>query len=294
MVKRQVGSLAWFMTPFRAWNQRMTLALLGAAAIALLAIEKTNPEVAESARGAAADVIAPILDLLSRPSASAAQAIDSVRELGRLREENTRLKQQQVVLLQWQATGLRLDRENQDLRKLLNLAPDPKARFVTARVVGGSGGAFVRSILVAAGSKDGVRKNQAAITGEGLIGRVSEVGERASRVLLLTDVNSNIPVFVERTRERAIAHGDSSNSMVLKYVPGDLAATVGDRIVTSGHGGVFPPGLPVGVIAAVQGGTVTVQPFVDWEQVEYVRLVDYELSGLLLPMAGQEQPKGPR
>jgi rod shape-determining protein MreC len=173
MVKRQVGSLAWFMTPFRAWNQRMTLALLGAAAIALLAIEKTNPEVAESARGAAADVIAPILDLLSRPSASAAQAIDSVRELGRLREENAQLKQQQARLLQWQATGLRLDRENQELRKLLNLAPDPKARFVTARVVGGSGGAFVRSILVAAGSKDGVRKNQAAITGEGLIGRVS-------------------------------------------------------------------------------------------------------------------------
>jgi rod shape-determining protein MreC len=259
-----------------------------------LAIEKTNPEVAESARGAAADVIAPILDLLSRPSASAAQAIDSVRELGRLREENAQLRQQQARLLQWQTVAHRLDHENQELRKLLNLTPDPKARFVTARVVGGSGGAFVRSILVAAGSKDGVRKNQAAITGEGLIGRVSEVGERASRVLLLTDINSNIPVFVERTRERAIAHGDSSNSMVLTYAPGDLAAKAGDRIVTSGHGGVFPPGLPLGIITVVQGGTVTVQPFVDWEQLEYVRLVDYELSGLLLPMAGQEQPKGPR
>ncbi|HUL08304.1 MAG TPA: rod shape-determining protein MreC [Candidatus Acidoferrum sp.] len=294
MMKRQVGSLAWFMTPFRAWNQRMTLALLGAAAVALLAIEKTNPEVAESARGAAADVIAPILDLLSRPSASAAQAIDSVRDLARLREENARLKEEQARLLQWQTVAHRLDHENQELRKLLNLTPDPKARFVTARVVGGSGGAFVRSILVAAGSKDGVRKNQAAITGEGLIGRVSEVGERASRVLLLTDVNSNVPVFVERTRERAIAHGESSSSMVLQYVPGDLTATVGDRIVTSGHGGVFPPGLPVGIVTAAQGGTVTVQPYVDWEQIEYVRLVDYELSGLLLPMAGQEQPKGPR
>src|SRR5262249_35806974 len=140
----------------------------------------------------------------------------------------------------------------------------------------------------------GVRKNQAVTTGEGLIGRVSEVGERAARVLLITDINSNIPVFIERTRERAIAHGDSSNSLVLKYLPGDLTATVGDRIVTSGHGGVFPPGLPVGVITSVQGGVVTVQPYVDWDQIEYVRLVDYELSGLLLPFAGQEQPKGPR
>src|SRR5262245_58536047 len=268
MVKQQrVGSVAWFMTPFRAWNQRMTLALLSAAAIALLAIEKTNPEVAEGARAAAADVIAPILNLLSRPSASAAQAIDSVRELSRLREENARLRQDEARLLQWQTAARRLDSENQELRKLLNLVPDPKAHFVTARVVGGSGGAFVRSILVAAGARDGVRKNQAVTTGEGFIGRVSEVGERAARVLLITDINSNIPVFIERTRERAIAHGDSSNSMVLTYVPGDLAATVGDRIVTSGHGGVFPPGLPLGVITAVRGGMVTVQPFVDWEQV---------------------------
>jgi rod shape-determining protein MreC len=293
-VKQRVGSLAWFIAPFRAWNQRMTLALLGAAAIALLTIEKTSPEIAEGARGAAADIMAPILDLLSRPSASAAQAIDSVRDLGHLREENARLKAENARLLQWQTVARRLDQENQGLRDLMNLVPDPKARFLTARVVGGSGGAFVRSILVAAGSRDGVRKNQAVITGEGLIGRVSEVGERAARVLLLSDINSHIPVFIERTRERAVLFGDNSSRMQLHYLPPDVAAKAGDRIVTSGHGGTFPPGLPVGVITAVENGLVQVQPFVDWEQAEYVRLVDYELSGLLLPLSGQEQPKGPR
>jgi rod shape-determining protein MreC len=272
----------------------MTLALLGAAAIALLTIERTNPEIAEGARGVAADVVAPILDLLSRPSASAAQAIDSVRELGRLREENARLKAEYARLLQWQTVARRLDQENEALRGLLNLAPDPKARFVTARVVGGSGGAFVRSILVAAGGRDGVRKDQAVLTGEGLLGRVTEVGERAARVLLLSDINSHIPVFVERTRERAVLFGNNSNQLDLRYLLGDRSAAVGDRIVTSGHGGTFPPGLPVGVITSIENELVRVQPFVDWEQVEYVRLVDYELSGLLLPMAGREQPKGPR
>ncbi|HTO82093.1 MAG TPA: rod shape-determining protein MreC [Methylomirabilota bacterium] len=293
-MKRRIGALAWIAAPFRAWNQRLTLALLGAAAIALLAVERTSPTLAERARGAAADVIAPILDLLSRPSTSAAHAIDSVRELARLREENTQLKEEQARLLQWQTVARRLDHENQELRTLLNLAPDPKARFITARVVGGSGGAFVRSILVAAGARDGLRKNQAAITGEGLVGRVSEVGDRAARILLLTDINSRVPVFVERTRERAVLAGDNSDRMQLLYLPADITAREGDRIVTSGHGGVFPPGLPVGVITSIKGGVALVQPYVDWEQLEYVRLVDYELGGLLLPMAGQEQPLGPR
>lgn len=293
-MKQRIGSLAWFLAPLRAWNQRMTLVLLVGLALALLTVQKTRPDLAEGLRSAAADVISPILDLLSRPSESAAHAIDSVRELGRLQKENARLREEYARLLQWQTVARRLDFENQELRALLRLAPDPKAGFITARVIGGSGGAFVRSVLVAAGQRDGVRKNQAVITGEGLIGRISEVGARSARVLLLSDINSQVPVYVERTRERAILTGDNSNRMTLRYLPSDMTAIAGDRIVTSGHGGVFPPGLPVGVITSVDKGVVTIQPFVDAEQIEYVRVVDYELSDLLLPMGGQEQPKGPR
>jgi rod shape-determining protein MreC len=82
--------------------------------------------------------------------------------------------------------------------------------------------------------------------------------------------------------------------MQLLYLTRDLAAHVGDRIITSGHGGVFPPGLPVGVITAVQNGVVSVQPYVDWQQLEYVRLVDYELAGLLQPAAEPKRARGPR
>lgn len=293
-MKQRIGSLAWFLAPLRAWNQRMTLVLLVGLALALLTVQKTRPDLAEGLRSAAADVISPILDLLSRPSESAAHAIDSVRELGRLQEENARLREEYARLLQWQTVARRLDFENQELRSLLRLAPDPRASFITARVVGGSGGAFVRSVLVTAGQREGVRKNQAVITGEGLVGRISEVGARSARILLLSDINSQVPVYVERTRERAILMGNNSNRMTLRLLPSDMTATVGDRIVTSGHGGVFPPGLPVGAITAIDNGVVTIQPFVDIEQTEYVRIVDYELSDLLLPMAGQEQPKGPR
>lgn len=270
------------------------LAALAVMAIGLLTIEKTSPELAERARGVASDFVAPILDLLSRPSTATADAIDGIRELAALRRENAMLREERDRLLQWQTVARRLDSENQHLRGLMNLAPDPRAHFVSARVVGGSGGAFVRTILVTAGARDGARKNQPAITGEGLLGRVSEVGDRSARILLLTDINSRVPVVVERVHEQAVLAGNNSNSLDLKYLSADTKVEVGDRIVTSGHGGIFPPGLPVGAITRIENGQIVVQPYVDWERTEYVRLVDYELSNLLLPLMDEGMSRGQR
>jgi rod shape-determining protein MreC len=289
-----MGAIAAILHPLKAWGDRIALFGFVLIAVSLVVVERSSPELTSRARGAASDLVAPILSLLSEPAAATAQAIDSVRELSRLREENAQLRNEVARLLQWQTVARRLDAENQELRALENLAPDPKVKFVSARVVGGSGGAFVRSVLIAAGTRDGVRKNQPAITGDGLIGRVTEVGNRSARVLLLTDINSRVPIYVERTRARAVMTGDNSDQMLLNYLPPNADVAVGDRIVTSGQGGVFPPGLPVGVVTANNGGAIRVQPFVDWEMMEYLRLVDYELSDLLLPLDTTDPRHGPQ
>lgn len=290
----RMGTVAAILQPLKAWGDRIALFGFVLIAIGLVVVERSSPELTSRARGAASDLVAPILSLLSEPAAATAQAIDSIRELGRLREENAQLRSEVARLLQWQTVARRLDAENQELRALENLAPDPRVKFVSARVVGGSGGAFVRSVLIAAGTRDGVRKNQPAITGDGLIGRVTEVGNRSARVLLLTDINSRVPIYVERTRARAVMTGDNSDQMLLNYLPPSADVAVGDRIVTSGQGGVFPPGLPVGVVTANDNGTIRVQPFVDWEMIEYLRLVDYELSDLLLPLDTTDPRHGPQ
>jgi rod shape-determining protein MreC len=290
----RLGALAAILQPLKAWGDRIALFGFLLAAFVLVTIERSNPEFAGRARGAASDLVAPVLRLLSEPSAAMARAIDSVRELSNVHDENVRLRDEVGRLLQWQTVARRLDAENQELRALMNLAPDPKVKFVSARVVGGTGGAFVRSVLIAAGSRDGVRKNQPAITGDGLIGRVMEVGARSARVLLLTDINSRVPIYVERTRARAVLEGDNSDQMLLNYLPTGAGIVVGDRIVTSGQGGIFPPGLPVGVVTASNAGTVRIQPLVDWETMEYLRLVDYELSDLLLPLDTNDPRRGPQ
>jgi rod shape-determining protein MreC len=158
---------------------------------------------------------------------------------------------------------------------------DPPLGFVTGRVVANSGGSFVHSVLVLAGSGDGAAKGHVAVAAEGLVGRVTEIGERAARVLLLTDMNSNVPVVLERGRERAIAAGDNSRRLRLLFLAPAAQPQIGDRIVTSGHGGVFPPGIPVGAVVGFRDGVALVQPFVEAARLEYVRLVDYGLGGIL-------------
>ena len=144
--------------------------------------------------------------------------------------------------------------------------------------------------MVNAGNRDGVAKGQAAITSEGLAGRVAEVGVRSARVLLVTDINSRIPVLVGEGRDRAILAGDNTNQPRLRYLAPGTEIRPGDYVVTSGHGAIFPPGLPIGVVTQASETTMRVQPFVDWAHMEFLRLADYELPGTLRPAQGA----GPR
>jgi rod shape-determining protein MreC len=285
-MKSHAGSMLRFASPLKAWSQRFTLALLIGASVALMLLDRADSIIIERTRTAIVDAISPILDVLSRPVSGAAEILENVSELANLREENARLHEDRARLLQWQSVARELDAQNQALRELLNLVPNPRARFISARVIGNTAGPFVRSALVTAGYRDGARKGQAVMTGEGFAGRVSEVGRRSARILLLTDINSRIPVLVERTRERAVLAGDNTNFPHLLYLPPNSGTAPGDRIVTSGHGGIFPPGLPVGVVSSAGEDGISVQPFVDWSRVEYVRLVDYELPGILLSPSG--------
>jgi len=261
--------------------------------ITLIAIGRAEPRMLERARVLVVDVFAPILDAIAQPISAVHRVTDQLGRLVDVHGENAMLREENARLLQWQLVARSLDAENRDLRRLLQVPGDPPLGFVTGRVVSNSGGAFVRSVLVLAGSRDGAAKGHAAVNTDGLVGRVTEVGDRATRILLLNDMNSNVPVVIERTRERAIAAGDNSDRLRLLFLASEARPQIGDRIVTSGHGGVFPPGIPVGAVVATVDGIVRVQPFVEPTRLEYVRLVDYGLGGVL-PQAAPAPVRGPR
>jgi rod shape-determining protein MreC len=259
----------------------MSLALLIVISAAMILVGKTDQVVFQSLRNAVMDAAAPALALLSRPAAVLDGAADRVRGFLAVHRDNVRLAEENERLLGWQQIALRLSAENTQLRELSKLVPDPGTFFVTARVIADSGGAYARSVIVNAGRDNGVARGQAAMTGDGLVGRVVETGSRAARILLITDLNSRVPVVVDGSRQRAILAGDNSARPNLLYADAAGAVGVGDRVMTSGQGGVFPPGIPVGVVAGVDGEGARVEPYAPLSRLDYLRLVDYGLADAL-------------
>ena len=270
--------MIWLSPQMRTAIQRTLLPVLVLLSAAIVVLGKADQLLFDSMRTAVTDTVAPVLEAFSRPLAAAGSAIDKVQLLITTYRENERLESENARLLQWQQTALNLAADNQKLRGLLKAVPENSVSYVTARVIANSGGAYVRMLLIDAGADDHVARGQAAITGEGLVGRLTEVGNRAARVLLITDLNSRIPVTIESSHVNAVLAGDNSERPRLLYLPSADAVKIGDRVVTSGEGGVFPPGLPVGVVAAMDAGGPRIEPYVELSQAGYLLVVDYGLS----------------
>ena len=264
------------------------------AALALLAFARSQSPLVERVRTRAVDVLAPALEVASRPVEAANRIVAEGRRLWFTYEENARLRADLERLSQWQTVARKLEQQNAALRAQLNLRMEPPPTYVSARVIADGGSPFVRTMLLNAGARDGVEKGQAAVTGAGLAGRVIEVGERSSRLLLLTDLNSRIPVTLEGSRWRAILAGDNSIRPKLLFLPSTAEVSVGDRVVTSGDGGVAPPGIPIGVVAQIGESEIRVQPFVEWDRLEYLSVVRFDLPRLGSSSASLLRAGGPR
>lgn len=228
----------------------------------------------QSVRTRVADTAAPVLDIVNRPVQAAASYVRIASGLASLQVENDRLREENARLREWYQTALVLRSENESLQSLLNITLPPQNNFVTARIVADAGGSYARTMLVLAGRSNNIDRGGAVLASEGLIGRIVEVGERTARVLLLTDINSRVPVMIENTSIRAILGGTNGDRLVLDHLPPDIDLTPGARVMTSGHGGVFPHGLPVGELARAEDGSWGVVPFSDPEGALFVRIVE--------------------
>lgn len=277
------GRVLKIAIPLKTWFQRFAFLTLISLSLFLLVLGKADLKVVEKMRIGTVNALAPVLETLSQPVSALNKGISRVQNLAGLIDENERLRRENERLLRWQAVSRSLEHQNSNYRRMLNALTDPLILPVTARVIGDSGGPFVRTLLLNAGTQDGVRAGQAAVGAVGLIGRIAEAGTKSSRVLLITDLNSRVPVMLENSRYKGIMVGDNSASPLLEFLPTNAQVSPGDRLITSGDGGIFPVGRPIGFVSSVSEGHVRIQAYADWDRLEYVSVLRYDLPRLSSP-----------
>ncbi|MGE0667997.1 MAG: rod shape-determining protein MreC [Sphingomonadales bacterium] len=274
-MRRSGGRAARTANPERGLAQRLPFAIFTAVSLSLLIVSRIYPALNDRVQGVLIDVAAPILGVLGEPVAAVrglgtrvADTLGGAAKVEALRAENERLKR-------WRDVAMRLDGENAQLRALMRVSEETRIPAISSRVVSDPGGPFVRAILLDAGVGKGVSRFQPVMDTWGVVGRIVTVGRQSSRALLLTDLNSRIPVFVRRTGDRAILVGDNTDRPKLAYLPMQSSARIGDEVFTSGDGGIFPPKLPVGIVDFVDGATVRVKLSADLSRLDFVNVLAY-------------------
>ena len=273
---------------------RLTLPVMVVIAFGLMLVGKADTVLVERARTAMYDASAPIYATLAEPLGRLHKTITGVSELMRVRDDNARLRSENDSLRRWQAIALTLDAENQRLKAVLRWLPDPEASYVTARVVADAGGVYAKALLLSVGPNHALRKGQIALDQRGLVGRITEVGSRTARVLLINDINSRVPVILESSRAQAILAGTNGAWPRLLYWTEGTIPKEGERVVTSAEANAFPANLPVGTVRYNTNGIPEIEPDAQLRNLEIIRIFDYGLGGLSPPEAPARPASGRR
>lgn len=252
--------------------------------LALFLLWRIDSPRVERFRTALVDRLVPSFDWVLLPISKAADMVKGFESYTKLYEQNQELRQELQQMRAWKEAALQLEQQNARLLDLNQVRLDPRLTHITGVVLADSGSPFRQSVLLNVGARDGVRDGWAAMDGIGLVGRISGVGNRTSRVILLTDSNSRIPVVVQPSGQKSLLSGDNSPLPPLEFLEKPDLIRPGDQVVTSGDGGVFPAGLLVGTVAQGTDRRLRVRLSADYGRLEFLRVLrSHDLEPLTDP-----------
>ena len=263
-------------TDYFAPLRRLITALLLLSLFGLFVLWRIDGPRVEKFRVLVIDTFVPSFEWMLLPMTSVVKLAKDYQSYEKLLEQNKELRRELQQMKSWKEAALQLEQENARLLDLSQLRLDSKLTHVSGIVMADSGSPFRQSVLLNIGSRDGIQDGWAAMDGLGLVGRISGVGSSTSRVLLLTDNASQIPVVLQPSGQDAIVMGDNSFAPPVEFIENADLVRPGDRIITSGGGGVLPAGLLVGTLAMDPNGRLRARLAADYERLEFLKVLrDY-------------------
>jgi len=253
--------------------RRLLVGLLVILMLGVFLIWRIDSPRVERFRSAVIDRVVPNMDWAMAPVTGIANLVADFRSYQQLAEQNQQLRRELQDMKAWREAAIQLDQENAKLRDLNNVRIDPELTYVTGVVLADSGSPFRQSVLVNIGARDGVVDGWAAMDGIGLVGRISGVGRETSRVIMLTDSSSRIPITIQRSGQKAILVGDNTLNPPIEFLENPDEVRPGDQVVSSGDGGVFPADLLVGQVVLGSDRRLRVRLSADFERLEFLRVL---------------------
>ncbi|WP_136650168.1 rod shape-determining protein MreC [Paracoccus aeridis] len=258
---------------FVAPARRVLIAVLVLVLLALFLFWRIDGPRAERMRAVFIDRTVPGFDWAMRPVTKLSQMIGGFQSYARIYEQNQELRRELQRMSAWKEAAVQLEQENAKLLAQNNVRIDPALTSVSGVVMTDSGSAFRQSVLLNVGARDGVLDGWATMDGLGLVGRIAGVGHTTSRVMLLTDPSSRLPVRVQPSGHHALLAGDNTALPVLDFIESADDVRPGDRVISSGDGGVFPAGLVVGQAVLASDGRMRVRMAADYGRLEFLRVL---------------------
>lgn len=267
---RQNGTNEDYVRPIR----RLAVSVLILCLFAIFVLWRIDSPRAERFRAQIVDWIVPNMDWAMVPVTETVNLVRGFQSYAALQRQNRDLRDELQQMKAWKEAALQLEQENAKLLDLNRVRLDPALTVVTGQVLADSGSPFRQSVLLnVGGARDGIKDGWAVTDGLGLVGRVSGVGDKSSRVLLLTDNTSRVPVTIQPSGQRAMLSGDNSILPVLDFIEDPEEIRPGDRVISSGDGGVFPAGLLVGNVVLARDGRLRLRLAADYERLEFLRVL---------------------
>ena len=255
---------------------RLILSALIVLLLGLFLLWRIDSPRVERVRMAVIDKVIPNFSWATSPLTGAMNVLRSARSYTRIYQQNQDLRRELQQMMAWKEAALQREQENARLLDLNNVRLDPKFTKITGVVLADSGSPFRQTVLLNIGQRDGIINGWAVMDGIGLVGRIAGVGERTSRVILLGDTSSRVAVKIESNGQTALVVGDNTSRPPIEFLENSETVYPGDRVVTSGDGGVFPSGILVGQVTQTPSGRLRVRLAADMQRLEFLRVIRHQ------------------